>query len=242
MGSLSIVSTEIHWSQQTAQSTIVRNSSRRTCTTAFQGHKMRAMEITPRKQHRFVEELCRGIAPNGAPRYVPVRTELGARPNECFFNVPQKIAKDGGTPQHGWCLWELPGLFIEAELHAVWVSPSGEWVDVTPKSNREDKILFLPDDTVTFDETSRFRRDNIRLAMKDDPTVHAFIEAAEKCAQYMEESTDPNDPRKMIMDRNRWEQLEKRKVDLQLKMESLPVSRNDLCRCGSGEKYKKCCG
>ena len=78
--------------------------------------------------------------------------------------------------------------------------------------------------------------------MKDDPVVHAFLEAAKASARYMEESTDPNDPRKMIMDREHWEELELRKRNLQMKMESLPVGRNDICRCGSAEKHKKCCG
>jgi hypothetical protein len=200
------------------------------------------MEITPRKLHRFVSELSRSIADEKVARYVAVRPDLGAQPNECFFNVPQKIAKDGGGIQYGWSIWELPGLFIEAEVHAVWVSPTGEWIDVTPKVNHESEILFLPDENVTWDENSRFRRDNIRMAMKDDPIVYEFIEAAKACAQYMEESTDPNDPRKMIMDRVHWERLEGRKLELQAKFKSLPIGRNDLCRCGSSEKYKKCCG
>jgi len=200
------------------------------------------MEITPRKLHRFVLELSRSIAGDAVARYVPVQPASGALTNECFFNVPQKISKDGGTIQYGWCLWEVPGLFIEAEVHAIWVSPSGEWIDVTPKVNNEKEILFLPDNTVTWDENSRFRRDNIRMAMKDDPVIFAFIEAAKACARYMEESTDPHDPRRIDMDGARWESLEGRKIELQHKMVSLPVGRNDLCRCGSGEKLKKCCG
>jgi uncharacterized protein YecA (UPF0149 family) len=80
------------------------------------------------------------------------------------------------------------------------------------------------------------------MAMKSDPVVFDFIEAAKACARYMEESTDPNDPRKMVMDRVRWESLEGRKIELQRKMVALPVSRNDLCRCDSGEKLKKCYG
>ena len=200
------------------------------------------MEITPRKLHRFVQELSRSIAGKAVARYVPVQPATGALPNECFFNVPQKIARDGGTIQYGWCQWEVPGLFIEAEVHAVWVSPNGEWIDVTPKVNNEREILFLADNAVTWDENSRFRRDNIRMAMKHDPVVLACIEAAKACARYLEESTDPNDPRKIVMDRVHWESLEGRKIELQHKMVSLPVGRNDLCRCGSGEKFKKCCG
>lgn len=200
------------------------------------------MEITPRKLHRFVSELSRSLTGEEDARYVAVRPDPGAQPNECFFNVPQKIAKEGGAIQFGWCLWELPGLFIEAEVHAVWVSPQGEWLDVTPKVNHETKILFLPDNTVTWDENSRFRRDNVRLAMKDDPVVHAFIEAAKASAQFAEKSTDPDDPRKIVMDRDRWERLEGHNMELQMKMTLLPIGRNDLCRCCSGEKFKKCCG
>ena len=200
------------------------------------------MEITPRKLHRFVLELSKSIAGDAVARYVPVQPAPVALPNECFFNVPQQVARDQGAIQYGWCLWEVLGLFIEAEVHAIWVSPGGEWIDVTPKVNHEKEILFLPDNTVTWDENSRFRRDNIRMAMKNDPVVLAFIAAAKACARYMEESTDTSDPRKMVMDRVHWERLEGRKIELQRKMVSLRVSRNDLCRCGSGEKSKKCCG
>ena len=129
----------------------------------------------PRVIHRFVVDLCDKIAPGTRPLRVLVRAEPDAQVNECFFNVRNKIARNGGDIQHGWAIWERPGLFVEAEFHAVWVSPDKELLDVTPKVDGESAILFLPDPKEVFDEQTYVRRDNIRLAQYDHPAVHAFI-------------------------------------------------------------------
>jgi uncharacterized protein YecA (UPF0149 family) len=153
--------------------------------------------------------------------------------------VREKILHEGGAIQHGWCIWELPGLFIEAEFHAVWVSPLDHMVDITPKEEAE--ILFLIDPSAEFDETSFSRRDNYRLPVKDHPVVQEFIRAAEEHFRFLEAGTIPNERRLMRIDRDQHDAFLHRRRNLELNMLNLPIGRNDMCRCGSAEKFKKCC-
>lgn len=51
----------------------------------------------------------------------------------------------------GWIIWEDPGLLVEAEFHVVWADPGGNLVDVTPKPDGEQRILFVRDSSVIWD-------------------------------------------------------------------------------------------
>jgi uncharacterized protein YecA (UPF0149 family) len=197
------------------------------------------MMTPPQNTHRFVDMLCSRISPGARPARVPVEPDPLARINDCFLNVRQKLSRDGGSIQHGWCIWELPGLFIEAEFHGVWVTPLERMVDITPKE--ETEILFLVDHTAVFDEASFSRRDNFRLAIKDHPVVHEFIRIAEERIRFWEAGTLATDPRMVHVDREKDEEFLKRKIELEQRMLNLPMGRNDMCRCGSAEKFKRCC-
>ena len=200
------------------------------------------MLFPPKLIHQHVRDLCERIVPGGTAVRVPVRVTRGAQINECFPNVQSKIRADGGSIQHGWTIWERPGLLIEGEFHGVWVSPDGRFVDVSPKLDGETEILFLPDPVEAFDEANPMRRDNIRLAEYDHPVVHEFLRACEKIRQYEESCTDPANPRQFTVDRYIYEPMLQRQAVLEARMRALPPGRNAPCRCGSGKKHKKCCG
>jgi hypothetical protein len=51
----------------------------------------------------------------------------------------------------GWCIWEWPGILLNAEFHACWLSPEGEIIDITPKPDGEKTVLFLPDPALKFE-------------------------------------------------------------------------------------------
>lgn len=197
---------------------------------------------TPQHIHAFVNELVTKIDTGTNPAYLPVKPDAGAQLGECFFNVRRKISKDGGQLQHGWCVWELPGLYIEGEFHGVWVCPTGEMIDVSPKHEGELRILFLPDNERYFDEIEFSRRDNIRIPINKSPVVKEFISHCENLYQYELAGIDPQNPRmfRVNPDRHRW--YLQRKRELTFQMLSLPIGRNDMCRCGSAKKFKKCCG
>lgn len=196
----------------------------------------------PKKVHRFVEALVAKIGASESPIWIPVRPTPTARPNECFLNVSDQVATAGGEVGVGWAIWELPGLFIEAELHAIWMSPHLGPIDVTPKPIEIDRILFIPDTRQSFDEKSRERLDNVRLPESSSQAVSEFIEHCKALHRFLEEGTDSENPRLMHLDAHKHEWFMSKKAELLLKMVSMPIGRNDICRCGSSNKFKKCCG
>ena len=67
-------------------------------------------------------------------------------PQNCFFNVWVQCLYSGGTAQHGWIIGQgRANQFTEAQFHAIWVSPTGETLDVTPRLDDEKRLMFVPD-------------------------------------------------------------------------------------------------
>jgi len=94
--------------------------------------------------------FCATIAP-GEPFYVPVRPRPGGRVAYCFQNSTYQAVAEGGDPAWGWAIWRWPGRWFEAEHHAVWRTPEGEYVDVTPQAGDPPRVLFLPDPRAVYD-------------------------------------------------------------------------------------------
>ena len=63
---------------------------------------------------------------------------------DCFVNVSRYAERFGGSIQYGWLIWEWPTIMIEAEFHAVWVTPQGALKDITPNPFGMGQVLFLP--------------------------------------------------------------------------------------------------
>lgn len=63
----------------------------------------------------------------------------------CHNNVLEQVRRAGGRRVCGWMVWDN-GKYSEAEFHSVWVADGSEtMIDLTPRADREDEILFLPD-------------------------------------------------------------------------------------------------
>lgn len=100
--------------------------------------------------------FCASIAP-GEPLYVEVHPEPAARVAYCFDNSAAQAAAKGGEAVYGWAIWHWPGRWFEAEHHAVWRTPTGELIDVTPQAGNPPRVLFLPDPSAPYNP-STFRR------------------------------------------------------------------------------------
>ena len=131
-----------------------------------------------------VRRLCNIIAPGEQPQYVKVLVESGAEVNDCFCNLERKINRDGGRIQYGWAIWHLPGVLMEAEFHAIWISPERELIDISPRPIQFKKIMFLPDPKVVY---SGRQIDNIRIPLNKDPRVKEFITLCEERYKIMNE-------------------------------------------------------
>lgn len=191
---------------------------------------------TPVRIDAPVRRLIDTVTPGGHARYLRVQPEPGATVNGCFSNVHAKAARDGGRRLCGWQLWEWPGVLVEAEFHAVWLSPAGEMVEITPKPHGESTILFVPD-------ARRAYRgevvDNVRIALHEDQLVQHFIRVSRAIVQVIARSGPPaaqvRIPAEQIAPLRRVQQFLGYAIDAQLR-------EHDPCLCGSGLRYRQCHG
>lgn len=185
---------------------------------------------TPATISKQISALCQKIDPEYKPFYIEVKPDKNSIPHECFENVNLRVQKQGGSIQYGWVIWEWPTIYIEAEFHVIWVSPSREFVDITPNDYGVNKILFLPDRDKTF---TGQRVDNVRISLRNDPNIIEFLKTAEQVFSAVEKN-DIKAVRTLLS----------RKKELLGYLNGLnsKFGRNDPCFCGSGLKYKKCCG
>ena len=116
---------------------------------AASGQANNAMtQTTPLKVNGDIRKFCERIS-----RHKPVfvdYTEYGCRPNWCHMNVGILVEKLGGQCLPGWLIWASSKM-IDAVHHSVWHSPDNTLVDPTPKEDGEQRVLFLPDPSHTFD-------------------------------------------------------------------------------------------
>ncbi len=121
----------------------------------------------------YVVSFCRTVVREPVLEFVPVRPRATAEVLSCFTTVPLQVQEHGGQVIVGWAIWEWPDVVIEAEYHAVWQSPDGQLVDVTPKDPPVKRVLFLRD---PFRPYEGFQRDNFRKALRRDKDVDRLIE------------------------------------------------------------------
>ena len=131
-----------------------------------------------------IRKICNIIGSSEKPRYIEVSVAPDAVVNDCFINVANKISRDGGDVQYGWAIWYLPGVLMEAEFHAVWCSPEGVLIDISPRPIKFDKILFVPDPARVYEGQ---QVNNIRIPLKKDENVREFIQLHEKLFRIMNE-------------------------------------------------------
>lgn len=150
-------------------------------------NKTAMRQTTPDTIDFTVRDFCASIRPDKEPAYIIVNPESDAVPRNCYPNVKRRIERAGGTILHGWIIWLSPGLFIEGEHHAIWVSPEGEWVDVTPQLDGEKRLLFLPDPENVWHGRPISNR---RRPLSTDPRLGKFLRLAEKGDRQRAQSDD----------------------------------------------------
>ncbi len=96
-------------------------------------------------------EVRRADYVSGPPSLVKVEVEPYAEPLRCYFNVKEKIVRDGGKAIFGWSLYSDGHLSYKAQHHAVWQSAIGEFYDITPNEAEASHILFMADERVPYD-------------------------------------------------------------------------------------------
>ncbi len=108
-------------------------------------------QTTLQRIDNVVKTFQRSIPGTTRPVFVPLRPRADSIPNDCFENVRRQKDEAGGEIVHGWRIYIMPGLFLEAEFHAVWKAPDGRLVDVSPPPEEgTTRIVFFPDPTRSF--------------------------------------------------------------------------------------------
>lgn len=190
-----------------------------------------------------LKKLIRLVNPSSKPIYVAVRPEVFAIKNECFPAVKEKIKRDGGSQMIGWQVWKSD-ILIEAEFHAVWKSPNGNLVDITPKtiliSNIVfSNIVFLPDLKMKY---TGAQVDNIRLNITGNSLVDDFIEIS-KAKFRLFNKGDRTFENEIGLSYEECELLKKSEIFrrcLQI-MAQNGMDKNSNCFCSSYRQYKNCC-
>lgn len=187
-------------------------------------------ETTPSQITAAITELCESITLLSKPEYISVHPESWARSSECFLNVNQMINRHQGKCINGWVVWQWANILIEAEAHAVWQSPHGDLIDITPHNYNESQILFLADETVRYTGTRIRSR---RQALTNSPLVAEYI----RLYTYRDELTCSTPETLYFLPKDMVDRMKEINTLLHQK-----AQRNDPRPCGSGLKYKKCCG
>lgn len=187
-----------------------------------QGRQM-IIETTPKCITPEINRFCKIIAGKKAnnPSYIPVRSDTNCKPRYCFPNVREKVDSSGGKVITGWIIWKRGNMYLYAEAHAIWETPKGELIDITPKEDGEEQIMFLPDDRVEYKGRSipsKF------LPLTKSKRVMDFIRAKER----------------LYLGKENREESEKIVADCQ-KIFNMDVGEEDPCPCGSKLKFKDCC-
>lgn len=130
------------------------------------------MHIVPPLEAQRVQTFCAEVSPGSQPVLVSCRPRFDRAANECFSIVEEQIAANGGSMAVGWAIWEWPGVFIEAEYHAVWKSPDGQLLDLTVRTLLASNILFLAD---PLREYHGRQIDNVRKPLVRDNDLVRFL-------------------------------------------------------------------
>ena len=200
--------------------------------------------VTPAELTDTIRALIEQLAPGQTPVYADVVPMEGESVNECFGLVNRCVAEKGGEALVGWSLWELPTLFVEAEFHAIWRSPSGSLLDISPRSSPTARVLFLPDPVRRYEGRSI---DNVRVPIRRDPTLLEYLDTFAAKFEIMKRGARVDQHGEVHLigaEAAEFQAIMTRQAFLRVQLQSQHpvVGPYHPCPCGSGKEVKWCCG
>lgn len=193
----------------------------------------------PNADASHVIAFCNRIVPGAKALLLPTAPDPLGQPKDCFETVRLRIASQGGAATYGWSIWEWPGVMIEAEFHAVWRDQTGALCDISPQSLHLSHRLFLPDSQRVYGGR---QVNNIRQPLTDHPAVARFIAANDRHFEVMNRGERADQHGIVMIPPEEIAPVMQEIAAAYQAILSIRPGRNDPCACGSGRKFKKCCG
>ncbi len=199
-----------------------------------------APPISPKAVNPQVNRLLDLMNAEFEPEIVNVKVEPTAKLASCFFNVKEKIERDGGKIHYGWVIWQHSYL-IEAEHHAVWEDMNENLLDITPQKEHFDTIMFVPDNSNVFN--GQMAQPNIRLNTTNNRLIDDFIIYASTIDKLYGMATRIDSQNLSLPEQivNAIQSLEICKQNV-FQFYTTGNKYNSSCFCGSSQPYDVCHG
>jgi hypothetical protein len=129
----------------------------------------------------MVRSLGQRLSEGGcSPIYVPVQP-MQRRSGETWAEVLRRVAPQQQDIRYGWTLWVCPGVFIQAERHAVLRIGSG-YVDIVDQGVGVERVLFQPSQTA---DVHWSESDAVREPLSTDPLVLEWLKFTDDKAAFL---------------------------------------------------------
>jgi len=198
--------------------------------------------ITPRQLDRIVEKFCKQINYSAKPQYIGVIPWEKSKINDCVNNVKEYLKNNEGSSVIGWAIWLHPHCMIEAEFHILYKSLNGQLIDITPHKNNIDKILFMEDQSIKYNDC---QINNIRKNISKSKLIDSVIANWNEIFVIQNEGKNKYKHGEIIIEGEKAERmmyLEYLNQQLLANFFStLKLKPNDTCICGSGLNFINCC-
>jgi hypothetical protein len=193
---------------------------------------------TPKKITGAIKRECAQITGQEL-QFLQSRPRLTAKRNRCAFNVRELVEKEGGEIILGWKIEIWSPVLLHLVGHAVWLK-DGDLTCVTPQP--EAQILFVPDETITFDFKPTSRLPTQMLPLIRDSAVMRLIKNIEQDDAIRHRYPVSSGPLVLQgQDAADAQRLQLEKTDLIMEIALKYQDLNGRCVCTSGKKFKKCC-
>lgn len=110
------------------------------------------------------------------PQFLSVTPEPLAKLGRCYGNAESAAQGFGGAIVFGWIIWEMQGVYLVAEHHAV-VEADGQLIDVTPTIAGETEVLFVPS---PIEDIQSLPLPNQYVALGTHPHLVRYVELARR--------------------------------------------------------------
>ena len=188
-----------------------------------------------------IRQACARLVPRAEAVFVAKQPFPGARINKCTFNVREYLRENPGDMVLGWDVTIWDGVLLDCIGHAV-VRSGNSFLCVTPSKYPEQRLLFLPDPSLTFNFEDENARMPVReVALSSRPEVAKLIEVTRLEREIKVKYAVSSQP--LLVqgpDAVELQRLSQAKSQLMLRAILVTADHNSRCPCGSGKKFRKC--